>query len=171
MTERALGNVFFLGGTGMFAPAARWIAPHATSLTLAARNPDALATQLGATALPLDWSIPNTSLPDQRFDMVITWLHDDATWLARPCEDLLTGTGRSIRIHGANSADPAIRRQRDPNPRTGIQRQTVILGWWGDATAADGKRWLSDEEASAGVVHAVETPTDTLIVIGDMKAL
>lgn len=166
MSGASLGRVFLLGGTGMLAPAARVIARRAEALTLAARAPHALAAELGATPLPLDWNIPQVAidaLPAPGFDLVITWLHDNATYLARPCEDLAHAGGRSIRVHGAKSADPAIRAQRDPNPRPGLARQTVILGWFGPA-----KRWLTDEEISQGVIAALEAPAVRTLIVGDM---
>ncbi len=168
MPDKPLGNVFFIGGTGMLADAARWIAPRATSLTLAARNPSPLAEEVRAKPHRLDWAKQAGAMlpPGGTFDIVISWLHDEAIWLARPAEDLLKPGGRSIRIHGANSLEPAKRRLRDPDPRPDIARQTVILGW---VESGAGKRWLTHSEISQGVISAIRQPNKELLVVGNTR--
>ena len=163
----SLGHVFFIGGTGMLADASRWIASRAATLTLAARNPARLADELKAKPVAIDWSnstAARSALPVKQFDIVIFWLHDKAIWLARPIENLLKSGGRSIRIHGSDSLDPAKRAQRDPNPREDIKRQTVILGWVG---AGMDKRWLTDAEISDGAVSAINSPEEGTIIVGN----
>ena len=160
------GQVLLAGGTGMLSGAAKWLAPRCESLTLVARRPQRLADELGAIALPLDWSVPDadTRLPDGGFDMVISWLHRDGIWLARPLEDLLVSGGRSIRIHGSASINREIRAQTDPDPRADVKRQTVVLGWH---ETGSGKRWLSNEEISKGVISAIRQPEKETLVVGN----
>ena len=159
-----LGHVFIIGGTGMLAEASRWISERAISLTLAARNPEPLAKMLGAIPLQLDWSNRTTALPDMAFDIAITWLHDDGIWLTRPAENLLQVGGRSIRIHGSNSFDPAMRALRDPDPRKDVKRQTVILGW---IDAEENKRWLTNGEICDGVITAINAPDREIVIVGN----
>jgi hypothetical protein len=169
-----LGDVLIVGGTGMLAGLTRRVAMRSRSLTLIARRPDALAVELGARPVSLDWT---DALSAQRalealrntFDLVISWLHDDAVLLARWCEEAARSHGRSVRIHGSLSIDPAVRARRDPDPRPGIARQTVILGWFADPSAEDGQRWLTDAEICAGVWQAVDDPSKRLTVIGSMN--
>ncbi|QBY01547.1 hypothetical protein E2K80_13110 [Rhodophyticola sp. CCM32] len=157
-----------VGGTGMLAQASEWIAAQCQNLTLVARHPDALAAKLGATPLQLDWADPDAAdriaaLPSD-FDLVLTWVHDAAAGLVRPCEDRLKPGGRSIRVHGSLSADLQTRAARDPNPRPDIARQVVILGWHPEP--GGGKRWLSNDEISAGVIAAIREPVFEALTIG-----
>jgi len=84
--------------------------------------------------------------------------------LARPAENLLRSGGRSIRVHGSGSLDPAKRRLRDPDPRTDVARQTVILSW---VVMAENRRWLTNEEISGGVIAALAAPDHETIIVGD----
>jgi hypothetical protein len=171
MADVALRHVLVIGGTGMLAPATRWLAGRAGRVTLAARRPAPLAAEVGAAALPLDWADRDGALAALASvgpapDLLVSWLHDDAVWLAAPAEALLPVGARSIRVHGSRSADPEVRRRRDPDPRADVRRQTVILGWVPDPAGEDGRRWLDDDEISGGVIAAVERPDDATVVVG-----
>ncbi len=166
--DTSLGRVLIIGGTGMLAEASRWIAARSEAVTLVARRPEALAAEIGATPVTLDWSDSEAAsriaaLPGS-YDLAVIWLHDNACHLARPAEDLLEPHGRSIRVHGSLSADPQKRAARDPNPRPGIHRQVVILGWHHEP--GGGKRWLSDGEISAGTIAAIREPRFEALTIG-----
>ncbi len=174
MTRGPLGDVLLVGGTGMLSGLARTLAPLAASLTIASRNPQRLAEELGISSMRVDWAAPALARADLsgkgvRYDLVISWLHDNAVSFARDCENLLRADGRSVRIHGSLSVDPAIRARRDPDPRPGVHRQTIVLGWFADPTADDGKRWLTDEEVCAGTLQAVLNPSAVLHIIGDVN--
>ncbi len=171
MPENKVGDVFVMGGTGMLAPAAHWLALRANSITLAARNPAELAEDLGAEAMPFDWNAGDLarralSARRNRYDMAIIWLHEEASALARPVEDVVKKGGRVIRVHGSLAADPVIRRLRDPDPRSDVNRQVVILGYHPDEAADEGKRWLSDIEISGGVIAAIKDPELKALTVG-----
>ncbi len=180
MTDRelppGLPSVLFVGGTGMLAPAARWIAARSPRMHLAARHPEPLATAIGARPLVLDWhdraAGPSRlqALIAEPPELLISWLHDDAIWIAAVLEALLPADGRSIRVHGARSADPEVLRSRDPDPRADLRRQTVILGWRPDPAGEGGRRWLTDDEISGGVIEAVLSPAASRIVVGEVAA-
>jgi NADPH:quinone reductase-like Zn-dependent oxidoreductase len=165
-----LGRVLVVGGTGMLAGATRRLAAQASALTLVARNPGPLAADLGARSVALDWAAPDA--PSRvaaiwdGFDLAVIWLHDDAAHLARPFEDLLRPGGRVIRVHGSRSVDPVVRAARDPDPRPGLHRQVVILGWHPDPLAAGGRRWLADDEICAGVLAALDHPALGALIVG-----
>lgn len=171
MTDRGLGSVFVLGGTGMLASATRWIGNNSSHLTLAARAPEALAKELGADALTVDWSDSETTLDALgphfgRHDVAVIWLHDAGVTLARAFEDTVRAGGRVIRVHGAASADPSVRRRRDPDPRGDVSRQVVILGFHPDDAARDGRRWLTDAEISGGVIAALRDSALSALTVG-----
>jgi hypothetical protein len=171
VTSVGLGSVFVLGGTGMLAPATRWIAAHSTRLTLAARAHRALADQLGADSVQVDWTDPvatRASLAGHRgcYDVAVLWLHDDGAPLARAFEDTVRTGGRIVRVHGSASADPQVLRRRDPDPRKDVARQIVILGYHPDDTAPEGRRWLSDAEISGGVIAALRDVALTALTVG-----
>jgi hypothetical protein len=159
-----------VGGTGMLAGATRVLAARAGRALLVARCPEGLATGTGAGALALDWSAPGAAariaaIPGG-FDLGVIWLHDEAAGLARAFEDLLAPGARVIRVHGSRSIDPAVRAARDPDPRPGLRRQVVILGWHPDPAAPEGQRWLTDAEISAGVLAAVDHPALEAVIVG-----
>jgi hypothetical protein len=171
MAERgALGSVLVVGGTGMLAGATRALAPQARHMLLVARRPQALAAETGAEPLALDWAAPDAAALIARipggFDLAVIWLHDDAAGLARAFEDRLAPGARVIRVHGSRSMDPAVRAARDPDPRPGLQRQVVILGWHPHPAAPEGQRWLTDAEISAGVLAAVDHPALEALIVG-----
>jgi hypothetical protein len=169
MTRQALGTVLITGGTGMLAKATRFVAPLASGLTLGSRNPQKAALDLGASHLVLDWANRGLTLANLakqgQVDLLISWLHDDGIWLVEHLEAKLKPQGRSIRIHGADSRDPAILAKRDPNPRPNVNRQTVILGW---VNQTEGRRWLTNDEISDAVIAAVAEPERQVVVAGTL---
>ena len=104
MTGNAHGHVLIIGGSGMLARASRYIAADAGKLTLGSRNPGALAGELGAVPLVLDWTDPAMTRAALKtvapVDLLVSWLHDGGIWLAELAEAKLKPQGRSIRIHG-----------------------------------------------------------------------
>lgn len=170
MPDPAFGRAFVMGGTGMLAGATRWLAERSERVLLAARRPDALAGELGAEAPRLDWSDP--AAPDLigaqagAHDLALIWLHDEAAALSRHCEDTLTPGGRVIRVHGALSADRGMRARRQPDRRQDVAQQIVILGYHPEPDAEGGKRWLTDDEISGGVIAALRDPSLEALTIG-----
>jgi hypothetical protein len=166
----ALGSVLIVGGTGMLAGATRVLAAQAARSVLVARNPAALAAEVGAEGAALDWTAADAAARIARlpgaFDLGILWLHDGAVALARVFEDRLAPGARVIRVHGARSMRPAVRAARDPDPRPGLRRQVVILGWHPDPGAPEGQRWLTDAEVCAGVLAAVAHPALAALIVG-----
>ena len=164
MADRAL----VIGGTGMLADATRWLASEGWEITLLARRPETLAQEIGAHPVLFDWGDPEAHqlLADLsgNFALVLIWLHDDAVHLARPAEDRLAPGARVVRIHGALSADPTIHTRREPDPRPGLARQSVILGWH---PGPDGERiWLSHDEISGGAIEALKNPEKRTVLAG-----
>ncbi len=167
MTAKALGDVLILGGSGMLAKASRYIATDAGILTLGSRNPGALAAELGAVPLVMDWTDPAMTRAALKtiapVDLLVSWLHDGGIWLAELAEAKVKPQGRSIRIHGASSRKPEVKAARDPNPRSDVQRQTVILGW---VNEGETRRWLTNDEISDAVIEAVQCPACKDVVAG-----
>ncbi len=148
----------------MLANASKYGATIATTVTLAARNPKKLASEIGATPLMLDWNNHDQTLADlsslPSFDLIISWLHNDGLWLVEHLENKLKPNGRSIRIHGSASLDPEVLASQDPPPRQDIQRQVIVLGW---AEGKSGKRWLTNEEISDTVIATIKHPKYLLL--------
>ncbi len=160
------GRVLLVGGTGMLAGLASYLAPRCAPLVLAARRPMELSARLGARPVAIDWSDEASVEPllAQEFDLVISWLHGDGLWMTGRLEETLPAGGRSIRIHNSRSVAPEIRGKLDPPPRPDITRQIAVLAWdrWRGS-----RRWLSDEKICKGVTQLVETPGKALLIIGD----
>ena len=167
MADLRFNKTLIIGGTGMLAETSRFLAEHSSHLTIVARQPDALAKSLGATSAVLDWSAEQGAssvisiLPE--FDLVVSWVHDDGIWLLKHLEGKVKTGGRSIRVHDSKSGDPATMVTQNPDPRSDITRQNVILGWIDTST---GRRWLRDGEISAGVINAVTNESTPLVIVG-----
>jgi len=164
------GRALIVGGGGMLTEASRHIGRHFRKLTLASRNPSALAESIGAASVPLDWGDRGKALESLNElknlpapDLLVSWLHDDGIWLVEGLEALLPPGGRSIRLHGAASGDPSVLAQRNPGPRDDIPRQTVVIGWMPDGA---GRRWLTHSEISGGVIAAFDAPETPLVTVG-----
>ena len=144
----------------MLAEASRWVAAHAWQTVLAARHPEALAAELGATPWVMDWrdqcSGLSTLVPMPKFDLVLAWLHVDGLWLAEHLHSKLAEGGRFVHVHGSAALDPAVLERRAV---AGVGVQNVILG-------RKGGRWLSKAEISAGVIAALEAPFTPRMVVG-----
>jgi hypothetical protein len=169
-----MSKAFIVGGTGMLAAASARFAGAYGDVFLAARDPAPLAEKTGAMALPFDWSdkknataVLKSLAEGPPFDLVVSWLHDDGLWCVPFLEALPKKNGRSIRVHGSAAGDPGKGLTTDPAPRDGIVRQNVVLGWVSEGT---GRRWLTHEEISRGVMKAFETPRELAFVVGTLRS-
>ncbi|MBM7066233.1 hypothetical protein [Actibacterium sp. 188UL27-1] len=158
-------NALVVGGTGMLADATRWLAARVPDLTLVARSPEALATEIGANSCPMDLKAPDavTRLPEGPFDVALVWIHGDMVHMARPIADMLRPDGRLVRVHGSLSWDPAMERERDPDPRSDIRQQVCILGYH---PTASGKQWLTDTEISDGAIALLGDASQERLIVG-----
>ena len=163
-------NAVMIGGTGMLADAARVIARRSERLVLIARSPQSLAREIGAEALPMDWtdreSVGRTlaALRERDAgDLMVSWIHGAGLWCLPEFEALLAEGGRSIRVHGSAAGDPRNGIKTDPAPPAHVLRQDVVLGWINER---GGRRWLTDPEISQGVLVAVDDPARRASVVG-----
>ncbi len=155
----------------MLDKATRYIAKNSSETTVVSRNPDKLANDIDGIALKLDWLASRdktietiSKLPD--FDLLISWIHDEAIWLVEHLENKVKDDGRSIRIHGCASRDQQILNKRNPVHPRKVNRQTVILGWINER---QGQRWLLDKEISAAVIEAVDHRERRSIIVGTIE--
>jgi hypothetical protein len=170
MTQRVL----VIGGTGMLAGAVRHIARRGASVTLIARAPQALAREVGAHALPMDWA-DRASVTEalatlrsaERPDLMITWVHERGLWCLPAFEELLPAGARSIRVYGSAAGDPRNGIKTDPAPPQHVIRQDIVLGW---VNEAQGRRWLTEEEISGGVIAAYEDPAQRARIVGELTS-
>lgn len=161
-----LGKVLLVGGTGMLAGLAAYLAPRSAPLVLAARRPLELSARLGADPVAFDWNDRASveTLLTQEYDLVISWLHRDGLWLTSLLEKTLRPAGRSIRVHNSRSVDPQVRRKLDPPPRPDITRQIAVLAW---EQRRGSRRWLTHDQICNGVIELVRNPHEPLLMIGD----
>jgi hypothetical protein len=159
-----------IGGTGMLADAARAIARRSERLVLIARSPQSLARQIGAEALPMDWtdrgSVANALAAlkaRDAADLMVSWIHGPGLWCLPEFEALLAEGGRSIRVHGSAAGDPRNGIKTDPAPPVYVLRQDVVLGWINER---GGRRWLTDPEICHGVLAAVDDVARRASVVG-----
>jgi hypothetical protein len=83
-------------------------------LTLLARSPAALAAEIGADALAMDWAeeesvraVLAALQAEPPFQAMISWIHPAGLWCLPDFERLLAPRGRSIRVHGSAAGDPS----------------------------------------------------------------
>lgn len=162
-----------VGGTGMLAGAARFIAAKAHATSLFARTDDSLsALRRGLPGAPnivttaVDYrseqafgdavrsSIDHAGVPD----LVLAWIHAE-----RPAQILaaqLATYGLPLRffhVLGSASASPAasLSRQRAFYDRLpGFSYHQIVLGFVCDER---GSRWLRDDEIAHGTIDAVRS--------------
>jgi hypothetical protein len=166
-------NAVMIGGTGMLADAAREIAKRAERLTLISRSPDRLAREIGAEALPMDWTRAesvSTALAVLREqdapNLMVSWIHDRGLWCLPDFEALLCPGARSIRVHGSAAGNPRNGIKTDPAKPGDILRQDVVLGW---VNEPNGRRWLTDREISQGVLEAFDDPAKRAWIVGELR--
>ena len=169
-----MSNIVIVGGTGMLAPATREIARYVQCLTLVARDPGSLADEIGARVLRMDWTKDEdvskaisslSSMPP--VTLLISWVHERGMACLPRFESVLMEGGRSIRVHGSSVGDPSNGVQTDPSPPSGVLRQDVVLGWIAKENGA--RRWLTDDEISAGVLTAFHEPQTRSLVVGQVS--
>lgn len=149
-----MDHVLIIGGTGMLAEATRWIARRARTTILIARTPGALAAEIGARPLPMDWTreesvraalsaVAKESTPG----LMVSWIHGAGLWCLPEFERLMAPGARSIRVHGSATGDPGGGVRTDPPPPQGLARQDIVLGWVSEPA---GRRWLTHHEDQPG---------------------
>ncbi|GEM_PF-6252064 len=156
----------------MLAGASAYIAGVSRSLYLACRHPHALAEELDAQPIHLDWTERSKALealedlPD--FDLLLTWLHQDGLWLVQHLERLLTTEGRSIRVHGSTAMDARELHLRNGPLSPEVLRQNLILGW---IKTSRGRRWLSHTEISAAAIELLIRPAQEHLIAGSLDGM
>lgn len=152
----------------MLAEASRWVAAQATQTILAARHPEALASETGALPWVMDWQDQcaglSTLVPMPEFDLVLAWLHQSGLWMAEHLQGKVADGGRFVHIHSFAAADPQVLSRRAAPPRAGIESQNIILG----RKQENGRgRWLTKREISQGVIAALQAAPTARVLIGD----
>lgn len=165
-------HVVIIGGTGMLSAAARHIVRD-NVVTLLSRTPQTIAQDIGATAIPMDWwdtqsvqQAVDTLLRMPPANVLISWIHDARLSCLPLFEKTLTQSGRSIRIHGSAAGDPAMGIHADPAASPHIVRQDIVLGWM---RGRAGKRWLTHQEISDGLLHVYHHPQITGHLVGQLS--
>lgn len=180
MPDRAL----VVGGTGMLREVCLWLAARGVQVTVVARTLAHL-TDLGHAATGLPGSITGIAVDyraSARFrraleasitrsgppGLAVCWIHSSAPdALLIVASVLAPGPPRSRLVHvlGSTEFDPAVGHEskRDQLRDLGVTYQTVALRFVLDA---HGPRWLTHNEISRGIVHALLGPAQP-VVVGD----
>jgi len=170
ISRNKFNNALVLGGTGMLAEASAYIAGISSIISLGARNPEPLAGQLDAVPLVLDWTDHEATLRllqnGSKYDLIVSWVHREGLWLNAHLENLLVQRGRFIGVSGSGGAGVRQNVKLPSRSATGILRQKVILGWINEA---NGRRWLSHSQISAGVIRAVQNSQLVTSIVGVVK--
>jgi hypothetical protein len=161
----------------MLAGATRFVWTRSRHTIIVARRARAAAAALGipsASACDVDWGAETafaaalswvTVTPPQ---LALIWVHDTGygslLWLLR---QLMLGSVLVVHVLGSSHGDP---RAEDHEIKSIVSRAprmryvTVVLG--SKALTSGGRRWLTDDEISAGAIEAIETGRD--VVVGEI---
>lgn len=162
----------------MLANATRFIQTRSERVTLVTRRANAAAAAFGilpAEACPVDWSNPaafaaklSPRIAAVPPDFSLLWIHGNGhralLWLL---EQLMMRPVLIVHVLGSASGDP-----RGSNPDINVivtkalrmHYVTVVLG--SKALPGGQRRWLTDDEISAGAIEAIQTGHD--VVVGEM---
>ncbi len=177
----ACAHTLVIGGTGMLAGAAQYLAQYTNVMTVVARTPASLARlqsllQDCASALNLVAQDYNDSAGFCKViadavrlhgvpERVLVWVHNDAP--ARELAEQLAACGKRFsffHVLGSASASPAgnLLAQRsafDRHPLLAYHQ--IILGF---VPEGSGSRWLHNGEISAGTIAAITAGLPTYVV-------
>lgn len=171
MNER---TALVLGGTGMLKGCAEELLNQGWQVVLPSRRPDATLGRAARAALrggghvpqqarhrarpvAADWALPDELVErvrevlDRPADLLVAWVHAsyrDA--VLRAVTPLLAPHAPVVEVHDSGAIHP-VRGVPDP-ALPGHPTQQVVLGF---VRHGGSTRWLSHEEASAGVLEAV----------------
>jgi hypothetical protein len=152
-----------IGGTGMLAEATRWLAREANTLVVARRATRFCAGDERLVPYDLDWSDRDfherleRALNAREIRRALLWLHKPEPvlpWLL----PLLPRT-QIVLVLGSLGGNPEVPAQAD--------LLTVRLG--SKAMPDGGRRWLTDEEISAGAIAAFATGRSQ--IVGELRSL
>jgi hypothetical protein len=171
-----------VGGTGMLRAASVELAARSKRLTSVARTQRSLSDLNAALVdtacehhmLSLDWDEADHFLAEIKRhlaeteppELVVAWLHDDELALRLAIELARIGSPIAfVHVIGSTGRDPKAVADtillRGDLRDTAIRYHQVVLG---AHRSTLGKRWLTHEEISAGVLEAIEEPRPRLIV-------
>ncbi|KAK9250335.1 hypothetical protein V1507DRAFT_438198 [Lipomyces tetrasporus] len=160
-----LGTTLIVGGTGMLASATRWLVDRSERTVVASRRANQFTCD-DARFVPVsaDWKHPSfVSLVGEAIKEVgpiqqaLLWLHDPEVII--PSLLPLLGTARVVLVLGSRQAQPAI-------PLDAARFTIVRLA---SVTTSSGRRWLTHDEISEGVIAALQDGHSR--IIGDIAGL
>lgn len=141
-----------IGGAGMLSHATHWLASRSNTTVLVARRASSFAPgDSRFLSVDADWNSPGfptkllsvlQALPP--VSKALLWLHEPEpvlTWLLPRLQ-----TARAVLVLGSVDGQPEV-------PEPGSTLATVRLG---SMPTAAGRRWLNDDEISAGAIAALD---------------
>jgi hypothetical protein len=164
-------HTLVIGGTGMLREATIALARRSQLLTAASHSRNALrdlgqalaGTPCERRLISLDWNQPEEFLASLKRHveasgtprLAVAWLHDPQ--LGTAVANAITGQGLPcdfFQVFGIDAADPARPPAVEPEGgmNTSVHYHQIILGF---EKTADGSRWLTHEEISAGVLEGI----------------
>lgn len=170
--ERSL----LVGTTGMLAHAARWVIDRSQKSFLVARHASAVGELVSSTAVfPLDLDYRDTSVFMRGLeqsgalagtDLAVLWIHDSGAEAARALDEVLAGnSGLIVTVRGSQRLSKLAGAPAHERRTTGgaVRRVTVTLG---SKPQGGGRRWLTWDEMSNGVIDAICAGEDR--IVGDL---
>ena len=186
MTGEPLGHALVVGGTGMLRDVVVRLATHSSTVSVVARTParlDAVKAAAGSfgrrvRTIAIDYrdhGAFRAQLVDARerfghYSLAVGWIRTSAAAARDTVLDVMNvgpDIGRYFDVVGSMGPHPAsvsAQRVRQYEGLPFVAYRTILLGFVAEHGTS---RWLTDEEISSGVMHAVKTDTRSTVV-GDL---
>ncbi len=154
------GTVLVVGGTGMLAPAVRWLLDTGRTVVLVARRASAFERDAGdLVAIDTDWSDAHELAEAVRrsplrrhVGAVLLWVHlPHRDPVAVALDAVLPRDAMVVRLWGTGSGQPREDARRAPQ----LAGRTVCETYLGSVSEPHGWRWLTHDEISTGALEAL----------------
>lgn len=166
---RRWSHLLLVGCTGMLASAARALSEQADSTTVVGRDfSRAENAAPEASVVTGDWRDPESLLEslrlnaarEGRFDLALLWIHRTGESLWHHLPELMTEDARVFEVVGSASDSPV---EVEDHAHLFECHRRITLG---HVKVPSGRRWLTHDEISRGVLRAIDE--DTSRVVGEV---
>jgi hypothetical protein len=170
-------NILVIGGTGMLSKATKWLNDEGHSLTLVARNAEKLERVSSSCRYPENNRIISLSYEDSdrlraciqeeqknhgNYTMVIAWIHSTAPDALGIIIDEIIKFQQPFKLfHVLGSSSDLQKIQRSLKVPNECDYRQIQLGF---IIENNRSRWLTNDEISNGVIHAIINDNPVTVV-------
>ncbi|MFC7392257.1 short-chain dehydrogenase [Scopulibacillus cellulosilyticus] len=174
-----MGHDLIVGGTGMLKQVSVWLASQGRKVTIIGRNQEKFKKIQNSAANPENLYFLNVDYYDINpftdhliktikkhgpFDRAVVWMRSSAKESLQKLVDILSSTTEHqwslFHVLGSSASRPLSNRQ--PECPVNVDYHQVILGF--EIQNNGESRWLTHDEISNGVIHAMKNKDRTSII-------